>query len=101
VDNSAGPNDVASLYDTPGNDAYVAASTYAYLQGGGQLAQANGFRSVYGYSTTGSDQAYLLGTGTAADTYVSRGGSSYLYGDAFFALESNFGYVYVNPSARR
>ena len=64
------------------------------------MEQASGFRTVYGYSG-GGDAAFLCGTMTAADTFVDGGGYSYLYGDAFFALESGFASVWANPFARR
>jgi hypothetical protein len=66
----------------------------------GQVEQALGFHSVYGYGS-GGDSAYLYGTMTAADTFVQAGGVAYLYGDAFFELASGFASVWANPLARR
>jgi hypothetical protein len=96
-------SDTAYLYDTPGG-TFAATSTYAYVSAApgqpAQVEQANGFRSVYGYSG-GGDSAYLYGTMTAADTFVNAGGYAYLYGDTFFELESGFASVWANPFAHR
>jgi len=81
--------------------SFVATDSYAFLRGSGFYNQASGFRWVYGYSTGGSDQAYLYGTGTAADTFVQSGPIAYLYGNAFFDLVNGFGFVYANPNAQR
>ena len=99
VGNSAGPNDSAYLYDSPGSDVFVGTSSYSYLYGAGFFNQANGFAAVYAYSTGGADQAYLYGSMTAADTSGQAGGYAYLYGNAFFELVNNFSYVYSNPYA--
>jgi hypothetical protein len=44
---------------------------------------------------------YLYGTLTAADTFVDAGSFAYLFGSAFFQLESGFASVVANPNARR
>jgi hypothetical protein len=92
-------NDNAYLYGAAGN-VFVATSTNAYLYGPGYFNDASGFHSVYGYSGD-AGLAYLLGTGTSADTYVNAGSYAYLYGDLFFELASGFTFVYANPNARR
>jgi hypothetical protein len=78
----------------------LATSANAYLYGSGYFNDASGFHSVYGYSG-GAGAAFLLGTLTAADTYVNAGSYAYLYGDLFFELASGFAAVYPNPNARR
>jgi hypothetical protein len=92
-------SDNAYLYGAPGN-IMVATSANAYLYGSGYFNDASGFHSVYGYSGY-AGLAYLLGTGTSADTYVNAGSYAYLYGDLFFELASGFASVYANPNARR
>jgi hypothetical protein len=96
-------SDTAYLYDTPGG-TFAATSTYALVSAAAgqpaQLEQANGFRSVYGYSG-GGDSAFLYGTMTAADTFVQAGGIAYLLGPGFFELESGFASVWANPFAHR
>jgi hypothetical protein len=92
------PSDAAYLYGAPGN-VFAATSANAYLYGAGYFNDAAGFHSVYGYSGD-AGRAYLLGTGTSADTFVNAGVYAYLYGDAFFQLASGFASVYANPYAR-
>jgi hypothetical protein len=79
----------------------VSTSSYAYLRGTGFYLQASGFRSVYAYGQGGNDQAYLYGTGTAADTFGQSGAWAYLYGNAFLDMVNAFAYVYANPNAKR
>ncbi len=98
VGTAGGPGDVAYLYGVPGN-TLVATSSYAVLSGGGMVAQANGFGSVYAYSG-GGGQAVLYGTMTAADTFVDYGSYAVLFGDAFFDLASGFASVSA-PFAHR
>ena len=59
--NAAGANNTAFLYDSAGNDVFVANAAYSYLYGGGFWNQANGFSTVVGYSTGGADQAIRAG----------------------------------------
>ena len=91
--------DVAYLFDAPGG-VFVATSAVAYVSSPGQVEQASGFHTVYGYSG-GGDSAYLYGTMTGQDTYVNNGGYAFLFGPGFFALESGFPSVWANPFARR
>jgi hypothetical protein len=91
-------SDLAYLYGSAGN-VMVAAAAHASLSGAGYFNDAAGFGSVYGYSG-GGGAASLLGTGTAADTFVNAGGYAYLYGDAFLELASGFASVSANPNAR-
>jgi hypothetical protein len=61
----------------------------------------SGFHAVSAYGQGGSDQAFLYGTSTAADTFAQGPGYAELYGNAFLDLASAFASVYANPSARR
>jgi hypothetical protein len=90
-------DDSANLTGVPGN-VFTLNATNASLTGGGLSVQVNGFGSVSATSG-GGGQAYLNGTGTAADLYSTAGGTPTLSGAGFFGTASGFDSVTVNPNA--
>jgi hypothetical protein len=94
---SAGSFDVAYLYDAPGNDTFVATSTYAILVGSGLSEQAYGFAVVAGiHSAGGMDVAYLYASldnssFVATPTYAAMSGAGYNIQAFGFAAVAAFG----------
>ncbi len=83
-----GGNDVAFLYDSPGDDLLVVNENFGRMTGGlpGEsfAVQANDFRYVHGFSTAGgTDTAKLYGT-AGEDTVVTRPTDAKLAGAEHF-----------------
>ncbi len=76
--------DIAYLYDTKGQNAFVGSPTYSFFEGTGFYNQAVGFQAVNAYAATGSyDTAYLYDAG-GNNVYVGTPSYSYMQGTAYF-----------------
>ena len=97
-----GTNDRVYLYDSAGNDSFVATPTSSYLTGTGFYNSASGFRSVYAYATAGNagggDRAFLYDS-AGNDSFVATPTHSYLTGTGFYNDANGFGTVYAYATA--
>ena len=84
-----GGRDIASLYDTPGNDKFKSYPDLAKLYGGGYFLRAKAFDVVHAYASGGSDQARFFDSKgndelRAAPTYTKMFGETYFARAKFF-----------------
>jgi hypothetical protein len=78
---------IATVYDTPGADAFVATPTYAFQSGTGYRDQLNGFGQVTAVSFYGGDDiAYLYGN----DTFIATPSTASLIGTGYFNSVDGF-----------
>ena len=94
-------SDMASLFDTPGNDTYVTAGTYSYMAGeDGTFRLVDGLPEVFGYTINGgSDQAWHYDTDAENETFYSSGTSyTVMTGDNFYNVAFGFPVNYAYSS---
>jgi subtilisin-like proprotein convertase family protein len=88
-----GGDDVAHLYDSPGDDELVGSTTHARLYGHGFYNQVFDFCYVCAYSTTGGTDLARLYDSAGDDTLVATPDYAKLYGDGFYHWAEGFDYV--------
>ena len=99
---AGGANDVASLYDSAGNDMFVGKPTYCQMSGSGYSSYVSGFDQVYAYATAGDaggvgDRAYLYDS-AGNDTLIASPYYAQLMGPGYLNHVSAFDKVYAYAS---
>ena len=90
----AGGNDVAYMYDSPGNDTLTGKPTFARLVGDGFLTRAKFFDSVQAIATGGGyDVASLIDSG-GNETFTATPDESRLDGSTFSLVATSFDSVH-------
>jgi hypothetical protein len=79
---------IARLYDGPGKETLQASPTSATLSGTGFSDQAQNFRYMYAYATTGGDEAYLTDSG-GGDTFTGTPTYSVLTNGVSYTIRTN------------
>lgn len=93
------PRDIAYLYDSAGNDSFVAGPTAATLRGTGFSETVQSFGSVVAIASSGGfDSAALTGS-AGNDLLVTRGTSRILSGSGFSIRSDGFERVSVQGLA--
>jgi hypothetical protein len=88
----------ADLYDSVGDDIFVATPTYAYMAGTGYLVVATGYGRVSGYSTAGHDVAFLFDS-PGDDLFRGTPTTSFLAGTGFLNAATGFFRVFAFAGA--
>jgi hypothetical protein len=88
----------ADLYDSVGDDIFVATPTYSYLAGTGYLVVASGFGRVSGYSTAGHDAAYFFDS-PGDDLFRATPSTAFLAGSGFLNGATGFFRVFAYAGA--
>ncbi len=94
VAESGGGADIANLYDSNGDDLFLATSTSATFSGVGFRYTANAFSRVNAYSRSGNDLAQLIGS-TRSETVVVRPEYSYIKNSLYLNYASGFDSVWI------
>jgi hypothetical protein len=97
--NSEGGSDVARLYDSAGDDTFVADPTYGQLSGNGFSNRANGFRYVFAYASEGGNDTATLLDSAGNDTFDGRNDYAVLYATWFYNRASGFDTVTAHSTA--
>jgi subtilisin family serine protease len=87
--NSGGGGDLVRLYDSVGDDTFVANPTSAILTGGGYTNVANGFARAEGIASRGNDQATLFDS-AGNDTFIATSSYGALVGSGYFNAAFGF-----------
>ena len=97
--NAGGVGDIAKMFDSAGNDVFVARPAVSQMSGVGYMNQASGFGHVYGYSTPGpaEDRAYLYDS-AGNDTFYGTPTYAQMWGTGYFNYASKFDKVYAYAS---
>ena len=100
--NAGGPGDVASLYDSTGNDTLISKPAQTQLSGAGYSNNAFKFGRVTAYATAGDtggagDRAYLYDS-TGNDVLTSTPVHSILSGSGYWNDAEHFDKVYAYAS---
>ena len=90
-----GGDDVAYLYDSAGDDRFIATPRYGKLYGDGFSNRAVSFRYVYAYATGGGADIAKLYDSAGDDTFVGTPTYGKLYGDGFSNRAVSFRYVHA------
>ncbi len=94
-----GTGDIAILYDSQGDDTFVAGPTTARLSGAGYSNRANGFDQVHANAFGGNDTATLDGS-TGNDVFYGYNTYAQLYSSGVYFLQTNrFELTHVNLSS--
>ncbi len=94
-----GTGDIAILYDSQGDDTFVAGPTTARLSGAGYSNRANGFDQVHANAFGGNDTATLDGS-TGNDVFYGYSTHAQLYSSGVYFLQTNrFELTHVNLSS--
>jgi subtilisin family serine protease len=96
--NSGGGGDLVRMYDSAGNDTFVANPTTATLSGGGFTNVANGFARVEGIASRGNDQATLYDS-AGDDTFIATSSYGALVGSGYFNVAFGFDLTRAESSA--
>ena len=98
---AAGGNDTAYLYDSAGNDMFVATPTYRELSGAGYDSYAKGFSNLFAYASTDAggvgDRAYLYDS-VGNDTLIASPNYAQLSGTGYLNYAKNFDKVFAYAS---
>jgi len=92
--------DTASVSDSTYDDTFTGRPNYASMVGPGYSITVRAFDSVYAYSRSGRDIAYLTG-GAGNDQFVNDTVSARISGEGFFLRAKNFSEVYVQTGGGR
>ena len=79
-----GGTDIATFYDSPGDDEFVGTPTYARLEGDGFFNEVESFAEVHAYSDAGGLDVAKLFDSTSNDTYVGTPIYGALSGATYF-----------------
>ncbi len=94
-----GTGDIAILYDSQGDDTFVAGPTTARLSGPGYSYRANGFDQVHANAFGGNDTATFDGS-TGNDVFYGYSTHAQLYSSGVYFLQTNrFELTHVNLSS--
>lgn len=85
-----GGNDIACLYDSPGNDTFYATPTYGYLAGTEYYNSAIGFGKLYAYSKSGGRDIAKLYDSAGDDLFSASPAYGYMSGTGFYNYASGF-----------
>ena len=95
----AGGVDVAKLYDSPGDDLFVATPVHAAVSGDGFSVVAESFEAVHAYATAGGLDVAKLFDSPGDDTFFADPGQGVLYGPGFYNRAKHFEAVHAYASA--
>ena len=96
--NGGGGFDVASLYDSTGDDTFEASPGTGDMSGPGFANRVEDFDEVHGYSRNGVDVANLSDS-PSDDEFIGKQDYSKLFGEDFFLRAKSFDRVYADASA--
>ena len=88
-----GGTDRAYLYDSAGDDVYVAHPSSALLYGDGFFNQAYGFDRVNAYSTAGGNDTAYFYDSAGDETLIATSSDALMYGSGFYNLARGFDHV--------
>ncbi len=91
-------SDAASLFDTVGDDVFVTAGTFSYMEGAdGTFHLVSGVPLVYGHTINGGvDAAWHYDTENTGEEFVASGSEySYMSGNGFFNVAVAFPLTYA------
>jgi hypothetical protein len=88
--NSGGGKDVATFYDSAGNDQFQATKLQASMTGGGNQFAASGFASVTAHATAGGNDAATLTKPADKSKLKDKGGTATLSGSGFQVVARGF-----------
>jgi len=93
-----GGNDMARLYDSRGNDYYVAAPAWAELTGNGFRSRVIGFENIYAYGTAGGSDYAKLYDSHRDDFFYATPAEAALYGEGFRYQVNRFELIHAYAS---
>jgi hypothetical protein len=85
-----GVYDIASLYDSGGNDTFVSTPTYGAMIGAGFHVQATGFSGVNAYASTGGTDTARMYDSAGNDTFYAAPTEAVIWGTGFYSRAMNF-----------
>jgi hypothetical protein len=75
---------MAHLYDSAGDDTFIARPERAAMQGNGFMNVARGFEHVEAQAIVGGHDVAFLYDSTGDDSMVARAWGAYLYGQEYY-----------------
>ena len=81
------------LFDSAGNDTFVATPSYAKLYGDGFYNYASDFDRVYAYAREGGNDRAFLYDSAGNDTFVAASSYAKFYGGGFYNYATGFDLV--------
>ncbi|MHC4176686.1 MAG: Ig-like domain-containing protein, partial [Planctomycetota bacterium] len=94
-----GGNDKAYLYDSAGNDVFVATTASGTLSGDGFRNCARGFDRVWAFATAGGNDLAIFSDSPGNDVFIGTPDHAELYGNGFYRFASNFDRVHARATA--
>jgi hypothetical protein len=92
-------NDSATLYDSPGDDTFVASPTMATLSGPGYALTASGFGSVTAISSAGGSDVASLYDGPGNDAFLASPRYGQMSGTGYQVTATGFPTIYGTAAA--